>query len=99
MAPDPAARAQFGDDPALFADLLAQEVRTWYRIEWNAACLSPDYHMMDHSLGRDVDHYMVWPPNASHSTAGHEYRTQMHSVNMGGTILWIQRLRVEPTYW
>ncbi len=99
VAPDPQARAQFGGDPRLFAELAANEVRLWYRLEWNAACLALDYHMMDHSLGRDVDHYVVWPPNASHSTAGHEYRTQMHARNMGGTILWVQRLREAPTNW
>ncbi len=99
VQPSADARAQFGDDPRLFAELAASEVRLWYRLEWNPACLALDYHMMDHSLGRDVDHYMVWPPNASHSTAGHEYRTQMHARNMGGTILWVQRLREAPTGW
>lgn len=89
----------FGNSSSLFENLRLSEIRLWYRVEWNPAGLALDYHMLDHSIGRNRDHYMVWPMNASHSTAGHEYRTQMHAVNMAGTILWIQRLIHEPTHW
>jgi hypothetical protein len=95
----PADREQFSNDPGLFNSILASEVRLWYRVEWSAAVMGMDYHMLDHSLGRDRDHYMVWHLNASHSTAGHEYRTQTHARNMGGTIRWVQRLATEPTNW
>lgn len=91
-------RGEFGDI-TVFETLLADEVRLWYRVEWSAAVMTMDYHMLDHSLGRGFDHYMVWPINASHSTAGHEYRTQTHARNMGGTIRWVQRLITEPTNW
>ena len=93
------ARALFGDSQSLFDNLRLSEVRMWYRVEWNPTALALDYHMLDHSIGRGRDHYLVWPMNASHSPAGHEYRTQMHSVNMAGTILWLQRLLHEPTNW
>jgi hypothetical protein len=95
----PADRAEFSNDQSLFESLRSAEVRLWYRVEWSAAVMGMDYHMLDHSLGRDRDHYMVWPMNASHSTAGHEYRTQTHARNMGGTIRWVQRLVNEPTNW
>jgi hypothetical protein len=90
---------EFGNDRGLFNGLLASEVRLWYRVEWSAAVMGMDYHMLDHSLGRERDHYMVWPMNASHAVAGHEYRTQTHARNMGGTIRWVQRLITEPTNW
>ncbi|HEX3135243.1 MAG TPA: hypothetical protein VHX44_16880 [Planctomycetota bacterium] len=61
--------------------------------------MAMDYHMLDHSLGRDRDHYMVWPLNSSHTTGYHEYRTQTHARNMAGTIRWVQRLVTEPTNW
>lgn len=92
-------QAEFSNDRALFETLKNSEVRLWYRVEWSAAVMAMDYHMLDHSLGRERDHYMVWPINASHSTAGHEYRTQTHARNMGGTIRWVQRLINEPTNW
>jgi hypothetical protein len=91
-------KARFGEE-SVFNTILASEIRLWYRVEWSAAVMAMDYHMLDHSLGRDRDHYMVWPINASHSTAGHEYRTQTHARNMGGTIRWVQRLLTEPTNW
>lgn len=94
-----AEQALFNDDKQLFASIQEHEVRFWYRVEWSAAVMGMDYHMLDHSLGRDRDHYMVWPMNASHAPAGHEYRTQTHARNMGGTIRWIQRLVHEPTHW
>lgn len=92
-------QAEFSDDQGLFNSLSNSEVRLWYRVEWSAAVMAMDYHMLDHSLGRERDHYMVWPINASHSVAGHEYRTQTHARNMGGTIRWVQRLVSEPTHW
>lgn len=94
-----AERAEFSNDERFFESLKNSEVRLWYRVEWSAAVMAMDYHMLDHSLGRDRDHYMVWPINASHSPAGHEYRTQTHARNMGGTIRWVQRLITEPTNW
>lgn len=106
MTPDE--RAEFGNDPGLFATVQANEIRLWYRVEWSAAVMGMDYHMLDHSLGRDRDHYMVWPINASHSESrahrlygggGHEYRTQTHARSMAGTIRWVQRLVTEPTHW
>jgi hypothetical protein len=101
-------RAEFGNDQGLFETLRNAEIRLWYRVEWSAAVMGMDYHMLDHSLGRERDHYMVWPINASHSESrahnmygggGHEYRTQTHARNMGGTIRWVQRLVTEPTNW
>ncbi len=91
-------RAQFSDDYETFRDLDAQEVRFWYRVEWSAAVLALDYHNLDHELGTDRDHYMSWPPNASH-TWRHSRRTQMHAKNMVGTISYVQRLVTEPTNW
>jgi len=95
----PNEQAEFNNDQSFFENLRNSEVRLWYRVEWSAAVMAMDYHMLDHSLGRDRDHYMVWPMNASHSEAGHEYRTQTHARNMGGTIRWVQRLITEPTNW
>lgn len=92
-------RAEFSNDRTFFETLKNSEIRLWYRVEWSAAVMAMDYHMLDHSLGRERDHYMVWPINASHSVAGHEYRTQTHARNMGGTIRWVQRLVTEPTHW
>ena len=91
--------AAFADDQDLFTSLLASECRLFYRVEWNGACMAMDYHYLMHSRGRDFDHYVIWPLNASHSEGVCEYRTQNHARNMGGTILWIQRLRTEPTNW
>jgi len=95
----PNEQAEFNNDQSFFENLRNSEVRLWYRVEWSAAVMAMDYHMLDHSLGQDRDHYMVWPINASHSPAGHEYRTQTHARNMGGTIRWVQRLITEPTNW
>ncbi|MBA3936723.1 MAG: hypothetical protein H0X38_04620 [Planctomycetes bacterium] len=92
-------RAQFGDDYETFRAIDAAEVRLFYRVEWNAACASMDYHMLYHSVGRDQDHYAIWPPNASHTQGVTEYRTSSHANNQGGSILWTQRLRTEPTNW
>ncbi len=90
--------ALFGNDYETFRDLDAHEIRFWYRVEWSAAVLALDYHNLDHELGIDRDHYMSWPPNASH-TWRHSRRTQMHAKNMVGTISWVQRLVTEPTNW
>ncbi len=95
----PADKAEFNNDEGLFLSLKAAETRLWYRVEWSAAVMAMDYHMLDHSLGRERDHYMVWPMNSTHARAGHEYRTQTHARNMGGTIRWVQRLANEPTHW
>ncbi|MBA3936386.1 MAG: hypothetical protein H0X38_02905 [Planctomycetes bacterium] len=91
-------KAQFANDYETFRDLDANEVRLWYRVEWSAAVLALDYHNLDHELGTDRDHYMSWPPNASHTWA-HSVRTQLHAKNLVGTISWVQRLVTEPTNW
>ncbi|MBA3936015.1 MAG: hypothetical protein H0X38_01005 [Planctomycetes bacterium] len=92
-------KAQFGNDYELFHNLEANECRLFYRVEWSGACMAMDYHYMMHSRGRDFDHYCIWPLNASSTEGVCEYRSQNHAKNMGGTILWIQRLRSEPTHW
>lgn len=91
-------KAQFGSDYETFRGIEASECRLFYRVEWNAACAAMDYHMLYHGVAGDYEHYAIWPPNSSHVEGG-AYRTQNHTNNQAGTILWTQRLRTEPSNW
>lgn len=98
------------------------EIRRWYRLEWNPAVTGPDHQIIflnTNSAGAsyNLDSYRLYPINAlSNDTGsyGSDQRddqiqndwslngknlTQRQFHNMGGTIQWIQRLRVEPENW
>jgi hypothetical protein len=87
----PEARAQFGDDRALFDLLLDQETRLWYRVEWSASVAAPNVHNIKNAWV-DEDQYMSFPMNTSQS-----FRSQSHPKNMGGTFRYVERLRTAPT--
>ena len=89
----------FNNDPEYFAVLAAQEVRLWYRVEWSAASAEGTYHWQQHHLMREVDSYLQWPLNASHSWGLGGPRSPSFDKNMGGTFRWHMRLRTEPTFW
>jgi hypothetical protein len=94
---DTNAIALFNNDIGFYDNLSADELKLWYLVEWNAASMALDYHMIDQTLVNAPDHYVTWPQNASQHYG--QIKTQLHAVNMGGTILWIQRLLQEPTNW
>ncbi len=90
-----------GDLPAgedLFNSQLAQEVRLWYRVEWNAAIghASPNQS----GFNAAVDNYETGAYAAARYTKL-EFSTPMlvSSINAAGTIQWIQRLRTPPANW
>jgi hypothetical protein len=89
---------QFNNDRSYFESLRNTEVRLHYRIIWTAAVTETSYHNLQHEIGQDTDHYETWPPNASHTWSSSR-RTQTWMKNPVGTILSIQRLTVEPTFW
>ena len=88
------ASAQFGGDSALFASLLEQETRLWYRVEWSPAVATSEVHNIKNAWidGGSQDYYISFPMNSSESI-----RSQSHAKNMGGTFRYIERLRMAPT--
>jgi hypothetical protein len=90
-------RALFNNDDKLFANLQAQEVRLWYRVEWNAATTSIDMNYLrehhEHKWGVSTMTYQAG------GGSNNGYSGQFMAPNMGGTIQWIQRLRHEPAVW
>lgn len=86
----------YGGDPALFADAIAQEARLWYRIEWSGAVKDASYHDIQNEYPHFglKDHYALWPMNSSDS-----HQCQAHTRGMVGTMRWVQRLREEPARW
>jgi len=74
----------FGGSEAAFDDALALETRLWYRIEW-----SPAIHNQS-SFGAHAQN--TW--RDARATDASPY-----SVNQGGTIQFIQRLRSPPDSW
>ena len=91
------ATALFNNDPELFKSLQTQEIRLWYRVEWNAATTSIDMNYLrehhEHKWGVSTMTYQ----GGGGSNNG--YSGQFMAPNMGGTIQWIQRLRHEPAVW
>lgn len=86
------ATGQFAGDRELFEkEILGNEVRLWYRIEWSPA-VNPG---ADVSGPADV---AQWPVLASinNNRSNAPYTTRK---NQGGTIQWIQRLRHPPVDW
>jgi hypothetical protein len=89
---------QFGDR-GMFEDLRSQEFRMWFLIEWSGAARDSSYHDLENDLGYNLpDNYTLYPMNASHSHVGAS-RSQAHTRDDAGTILWMQRLRDEPAQW
>jgi hypothetical protein len=81
-----------------FYQLKNTELRLHYRVEWTAAGVETSYHNLQHEIARTHDHYETWPPNASHAWSSSR-RTQTWLKSPVGTIRWIQRLVMEPTFW
>jgi hypothetical protein len=93
----PQAVARF-EDESLFASLAAQEVRLWYRVEWSPAIATPEVHNIKNAWNYGPeDHYVSYPMNTSDSAINP--RSQAHCRNLGGTIRYVQRLRLAPTWW
>jgi hypothetical protein len=93
----PQAVARF-EDESLFATLAAQEVRLWYRVEWSPAIATPEVHNIKNAWNYGPeDHYVSYPMNTSDSAINP--RSQAHCRNLGGTIRYVQRLRLAPTWW
>jgi len=93
--PDPMGRSLFPSED-VFDAYHNNEVRLWYRVEWSAAIMAIDNHLIWHHGGA-FDHYEQFPMNLSVRN-GDAWGQLVHH-NMGGTIPMIQRLRREPTYW
>ncbi len=89
---------QFGDE-TVFNDIMAHEIRLWYRVEWHAATPDLNLHFLDRASGDGYDHYIMYPENAYHTEASSGSRNNPHTRSMGGTIKWVQRLVSEPTFW
>jgi hypothetical protein len=92
----------FNNDPGFFSILATQESRLWYRAEWSASSAEPTYHWQQHHTtfagNSNVDSYLQWPLNASHSWNTGP-RSPAFDKNQGGTFRWIMRLKQEPTNW
>ncbi len=103
------AAATFGDDPRLFGDLSAHEIRAWYRVEWSPYVAPNDCHNAHPYIEGQwspFDSFMSFSPNASDcwtsdgSTSGQSsWATTPHVVNQVGTFRYVQRLRVAPERW
>ncbi len=90
------AEQAFGDRER-FADLRRDERLLWYLVAWTGRICSSEYHYLDNILG-GPDNYICYPQNSSHYANGPP-RGPGHNKNMVGSILWVQRLRDEPTRW
>ncbi|MDA3962563.1 MAG: hypothetical protein PF961_17390 [Planctomycetota bacterium] len=82
----------FQRDQRMFEDIVANEVRLWYRIEWSPAVNGNEPQTIGWNgsqlsvvTGGKPDHVSKWP--------------WARIVNQGGTIQWIQRLRAPPELW
>jgi hypothetical protein len=100
---DAGRQSEFGDDDQYFAQVLREESRLWYRIEWSSSVPGmPPGHFLDGGLGlgadHAIDHYYLFPVNATQmSEVTHSKRSQPRRPNMLGTIRWVQRLSQPPT--
>jgi hypothetical protein len=81
-----------------FTNLLNQEARLWYRIEWSAAVGTSEVHNIKNAWNYGPeDHYVSYGMNYSDSQVNP--RSQSHARNYGGTIRFVERLRQAPTWW
>jgi hypothetical protein len=89
-------QAQFNNDSGFFYDLLNQEVRLWYRVQWSAAVATPEVHNIKNAWvdSSSQDYYISFPMDVSQSI-----RSQSHCKNMGGTFRYIERLHIPPTFY
>lgn len=88
----------FNNDPALFEALSADEVRLWYRVEWNAATTAIDLNYI-HEYHEEYFAVATNTYTGGGAANTDSYSGSLMDPNMGGTIQWIQRLRVEPAVW
>ncbi len=87
----------FGDE-SYFIALCNQETRLWYRVEWSPAIATADVHNIKNAWNQtNEDHYVSYPLNTSNSSINP--RSQAQPRNLGGTISYVQRLRLAPTWW
>lgn len=87
--------AMFAGGRDFFTNLVNQEARMWYRIEWSPAVATSDVHNIKNAWNQGPeDHYVSFPMNVSDS-----FRSQSHARNFGGTIRYVERLRNAPTWW
>jgi hypothetical protein len=93
----PGERARFQDDPALFAEIVAQERRMWYRVEWSAAVVADNYHSIDYHVNSIGEHYYLIAVNGVYGNG--DGRSQMRAPNPVGTIRWVERLPEPPAAW
>ena len=114
LASGPNFAAEFNNDPRFFENLLAQERRMWYRIEWSPAIAAPLNHNIvpevllpsgfSPSMGTSGQ-FALYPMNRSHTARAQTDRqeadlgSQSHTMNQGGTIRWVQRLKSPPKLW
>lgn len=95
------AEARFGGDRTIFEDLLAAEVRLWYRVEWSAAVLvTPSIGAVGHDIPK-FGTVSKWATFSSERSAAGPRATApwSHYRNHGGSIRYIQRLRFPPDRW
>jgi len=78
------ATARFANDQAFFEQLLDDEIRMWYRLEWSPAIRStgPNYGGAHNGIGTNLG-MQRWAT----------------TINQAGTIAFIQRLRSPPVEW
>jgi hypothetical protein len=105
-----ACESLFGGDSQYFTNLLAQEIRTWYRVEWSAAVPSNNWNRYEEQWDDfNCQDYFLQPVNSSHRWGGTRVFDfggngwgswgMMHQKDMIGTIKWVQRLVDQPTKW
>jgi hypothetical protein len=89
-------RAEFGDDRTLWESMRSSETLLWYRVEWSPATTAIDMNF----LREHEEHtFRVGTPTYRGGDPDNNYSGQQMAPNMGGTIQWIQRLRLEPAVW
>jgi hypothetical protein len=90
------ATAMFGTQD-MFNDLIYEETRSWYMVEWSPAISGVTYQCIDNE--QQPDHYQWRPFNAIHENFPWGWQSEPHARNMVGTIRWIQKLLNQPTVW
>lgn len=88
----------FNDDPTFFAALSADELRMWYRVEWSPATSAIDLNYI-HEYHEEFFAVATNTYTGGGAANTDSYSGALMDPNMGGTIQWIQRLRLEPVIW
>ncbi|MDA3960532.1 MAG: hypothetical protein PF961_07060 [Planctomycetota bacterium] len=85
-------QALFQSNQDIFDQIVADEIRLWYRIEWSPAIAGNPPVTIDWRT-------LQLNPQGGGSADNVNQQPWARVVNQGGTIQWIQRLRAAPAVW